>query len=692
MQYIFRGKRYTAQQLKTVPYIRYLCEACEMSMNPERVASVEDISGNPLLRYVEKTIDILKQHKELSKYEYLLAETTLLWSEVAKGGSKKTRESWSKKGYILSVHNEASAAIYLEASEADVSNILTAKVAKAKAKHVKDIVYTLIYTHGLIGQHLRGEVDIKANMPLLELIEQGKIDGDSLSRILCAINHAIIGGISEGLWEECSGSVAKIIDKICVTKNISGSYKIINRLKLLFPTAYASVDELSGEEKKLFKDIFDKYALWYPSVALDSFSREEIVDIFGMIRRSIANDNNISNICNISFYPFVKNIFYDYEGKKRINVYKKRIIEFCLREMGQGIADAKSEEHVSFRFECAENTITMNVVFTPVCEKLIDFCVEAERSGIMDYQKNITTIFDLFGFRRDVFDRLNNEDKYLDTMNDVKASRKGELIDYAKGDVIVDVGSGGGVLLDALLKKYPGRTIIGTDISTNVIEALLRKKEQENKSYEVLKHNFVDGPLANKVSTIIFSSILHEVYSYTVYNGERFNIDAVKMALANAYKSLVPGGRILIRDGVYTASDKICKIKMKDKQGVIFLNNYLADFKGLTNLRDDNGAWLKDKAMLSGNVFTADINLIREFLYTYTWGEESYALEVNEQFGYFSKKDFEEYMKSLGMNIIMSEEYLEKGYEEHLSPLVELMGRFSFEDIPSNYMLIVEKQ
>src|SRR5206468_728660 len=45
--------------------------------------------------------------------------------------------------------------------------------------------------------------------------------------------------------------------------------------------------------------------------------------------------------------------------------------------------------------------------------------------------------------------------------------------------------------------------------------------------------------------TIIFSSIMHEVYSYSGYDRAR-----VDRAVASAARELRPGGRILIRDGI----------------------------------------------------------------------------------------------------------------------------------------------
>ena len=48
-------------------------------------------------------------------------------------------------------------------------------------------------------------------------------------------------------------------------------------------------------------------------------------------------------------------------------------------------------------------------------EKLIEFCIEAEKSPL--YEKAVLLLFDLFGLRRDAYDRFHNEESYLSDMN-----------------------------------------------------------------------------------------------------------------------------------------------------------------------------------------------------------------------------------------------------------------------------------
>ena len=328
--------------------------------------------------------------------------------------------------------------------------------------------------------------------------------------------------------------------------------------------------------------------------------------------------------------------------------------------------------------------------FSKVCEKLIEFCVEAERSGLLTFEKSIIVLYDMFGFRRDAFDRLNNEDKYLRTMNNVATSTKDSIVDHVTGESVVDVGSGGGILLDKLESRFPDKEIIGTDISTNVIETLNQKKHREGHRWNVLVHNFVDGTMGREVGSIIFSSILHEIYSYTEGENGRFDIASVKKALRNAYDSLGKGGRIIIRDGIKTEGNAVRKIRFKTAAGLDFFKNYVKDFKGLKDIPEEKKVLFTDDKSLT---VAGDINFIREFLYTYTWGTESYAHEVQEQFGYFTLSEYRAFFEELGATVIVAKEFLEPGYPDNLGKYLDLLDEKDEEtEYPaSNCIIVVEK-
>jgi len=647
-------------------WFRYLYYTENRGVNVERVEKVEGITGRESLDYTLRTLAILdiselgETGHKLSEKDFSIIRTVLQWSEVAKGGTALDRAEWEEKGYPLDIHNVASAEIFL--TDNPCSDDLS--------EEDRQIIYTLIRTHGMIGQCLRGEVPVSGNAPLREL----PIEKERLRQILYLLNECIIRGVADELWKRVKTEVDRLIDRIL--EGDLSDFPAERRVRCLLP----GLTEIPDQLVSFFREaLFPYYELWYFEAALSDFDAEQIRMILtGLIAKMDGKDAKY-----ISFKPLADSLYYDYEGKKHINVYKKRIIEKHLRD--------NRVENVSLTVRESGSAVLVDFTFSKVCEKLIEFCVEAERSGLLTFEKSITVLYDMFGFRRDEFDRLNNEDKYLATMNNTEESTKNSIIDYVVGDTVVDVGSGGGVLLDLLEEKYPEKKVIGTDISENVIAVLNKKRHTEDHHWTVERHNFADGPFrvngeTGKVDTVIFSSIIHEIFSYTETPEGRFQIDVVKKALRNAYDSLAPGGRIVIRDGVktYTAAEQgIITVTFKEPSGLEFFRNYMRDFEGLPDIADRKITVDEESLRVS-----ACTDFIREFLYTYTWGQESYSHEVQEQFGYFTIEEYRTFLESLGAKVIRAEAFLEPGYPEHLRPLVTLSPDV-FPD--SNCIVVAEK-
>ena len=78
-----------------------------------------------------------------------------------------------------------------------------------------------------------------------------------------------------------------------------------------------------------------------------------------------------------------------------------------------------------------------------------------------------------------------------------------------------------------------------------------------------------------KVDTVIFSSIIHEIYSYTDLGRGKFDKDSIVRALRHAVDSLNTGGRIVIRDGVKTPGTGKMKIAFKTDEGFQFFRQFL---------------------------------------------------------------------------------------------------------------------
>lgn len=642
-------------QMKKEKWFTLLVEG-NKEVNLERVGSLAEINGLETLEYVLRTIEYLITCGKSSSLN-MMVKRTLQWSEVAKCGNESKRSAWKEAGFNLSIHNLGSAEIY--------------KLYSEDSDSMKNIVSDMIKIHGTIGQYLRGEISEKSFEPVYRFYEDLLLGAYGCSYHQQDIFHmfenlvgAVIFGVNEQLWNSVKDEVCDIIRRIPDKKV---NFSVADRFRRIKPDFGSEVIEDA-----------DKYCFWFPHIALESFSDSVFLAI---MKLAVKEADKYDNVDDINFKRISDFLYYDYKGNKHVNIYKKRIIESFIK--------TGSNRHVDIQFSIEDNVLFVNFKLSKTCEKLVEFCDEAELSGDISYEQAIVMLFDFFDFRHDTFDRLNNEESYLDTMNDISSSRKGDLINYVKGDTLVDVGSGSGILLNMLEERYPNKSVFGTDVSSTVIETLKKKKSKENRSWEVKEHNFVDSCFS-PCSTVIFSSILHEIYSYTEGENGHFDIESVKKALKNAYESIVPGGRILIRDGVKTPSSDTCLLLIKTPEAKDFFDNYCRDFKGLKEYDRKN---ISVSETPEGALVSADINFIREFMYTLTWGPASYFNEVKEQFGYFTMDEFVSFFRELGANILVAESYFEKDYQVHLEPMVTLMNQnqeiIRYPD--SNCFIIVEK-
>lgn len=670
--------------LKSEKWLMYLALTEERNINLERLYSLEETKTNYVLNYVEKTLRILSQLNVDQYHKYIIQET-LKWSEVSKSGLKHHREQWIKKGYNLFAHNIGSAQIYMEMSnESD--------------NKVKRIVYDLILTHGLVGQYIRGEVPLEDNRPLYQLVLDNILSVSELKEILLALNLCIISAVDESIWLDIKHQVEAVIAFIADGR-FDKQYEFKERIRRLRQVSSKNGENFEAEYEKFLSDsritskiagLLERVDLWYVEAAMYDLSFEEFIKIFLII----VNEVNCEKVRHISFERLMKGLYYQHEGKKRVNIYKKRIIEKYLSEITVEdilAGNFKENMHVVHEIsvhEHVEDTIFFNFVFSPAGSKLIDFCIEAEKSDVL-YESAIIMLFDLFGLRKDKYDRFYEEESYLQTMNQTIDYKK-VILDYITGSSIVDIGPGGGALMDLISERFPEKKVLGVDIAQNVLDSLRKKKQLENRSWDVLYGdalNLSQYIEKGKVDTIIFCSILHELFSYIEYEGRKFNHDILAVALRSAFEVLPSGGRIIIRDGIMTEPENQKRIiRFLSEEGIEFLERYANDFKGREI----------EYSVVGRNEVLMPVNDAMEFLYTYTWGEKSYVHEVNEQFGYFTPGGFREFIsKTLGAGakIVEFRHYLQEGYTIALSQKIEIFDeRRNPVRLPdSTCILVIEK-
>ena len=654
-------------------WLNYLYNTKEKNYNVLNVKSIKQINKHSVLNYVKRTLEILNDinNKEsLDKEVLFLVEETLKWSEVAKTGSKKDRKRWLDNKYDLFCHNIGSSEIYDETND----NI---------------VVSTLIKTHGLVGQYIKGEVNFSKNLPLYELVKNNYISINRLREVLQILNRCIIEAVSKELYIKIETSVNKIIEDILNNKtNKELDFKIkLERLNAsLSESDLEYIDKLNLIYTSKIQSLFDNFELWYYDGALKEFNIRDQIKILLYIY-----ENKLEDTKYLTFESFMHSMYIDYKEKREINIYKKRIIENFLKDISlEDIINhnINPNPHIDFNIKKVNKTLVFNFKFSIQAKKLIEFCEVACTSNSL-YQKATYMLYDLFGFRKDAYDRFYNEIDYLNTMNN-SLKQKAVILDYIVGNSVLDVGPGGGALLDLIEKKMPNLDIKGIDLSENVINELTKKKLKESHIWNIIKGDALNLSKYfenNSIDTIIYSSIIHELYSYIPYNGKKFNKETIKVALKEAYSILSIGGRIIIRDGIMSSPVNSYRIiEFNDKEDIKKLDRYINDFKGRTITYEK----------INDNTVKMLINDAMEFLYTYTWGEDSYPLEVQEQFGYFTLEEYISFIKENLPNskIIESKSYLQKGYEENLLPKInfydENMNVVSLPD--STSIIVIEKE
>ena len=170
---------------------------------------------------------------------------------------------------------------------------------------------------------------------------------------------------------------------------------------------------------------------------------------------------------------------------------------------------------------------------------------------------------------------------------------------------------------------------------------------------------------------------------------KRFTEVPIKEAFIKSNELLEDNGSVIIRDGLLSSKeDRNNKriITFTNPNESIWLYKFQNDFRGFDKLDIDTKI-----LEIEDNKYLVSEGFLKEFLCTYTWGEESYPREINERFGILTKEEWLNLLKETGFKIETIIESKEE-YEKYLASKINIINEDgSLYEYP-NMSIIVKAQ
>jgi len=641
--------------------------------------------------------------------------------DIAKTQSAAHRTAWAAQGIALDVHNEAAAAILRRAD-------------RARSWPVPDVLGKLavawVEAHGLAGQHARGEGPLAMYAPLVATLRDlapalarvlGMPPGDAVKLAIDAL-HVIdacdTSAVREGLLDdELLAKLAGVRDRlasVCVPPAWTDPERALaaiaplpdrgwlaDRLRALrarrqragepATAVEAAVAALDDAELAALAPALAACQLWYCESATSGLSPAAQLGVLAAAvgaARVIGVD--VSRPWHAQLRPLVARLHGDGAGVRyRLRLVEAAIAATPIARLLAGTAGLGPLGTLSARLAhpTDPDAIVIDYIDTDESAALVTLLGLYETRSQVAYHTMLKALCDLYGLRKDELDRVANEANYLEAMNAARTD-KARMLDFVRPGRIVEIGPGGGVVLDLLEQRHPDSEVIGVDLSREVVTALEQQARAGGRRWRIVHGAAEDlaALVGAPIDTIVFCSVLHEVYSYAE---PKFALESVQRVVQAAFATLGAGGRIVIRDGVMPPPG-LRRIRLLAADARSTFDLFVAQFEGrpirFTELAPDRVELTTADAM--------------EFLYTYTWGPASFPYEVRELYGILT---YDDYLARLvawcgGASCARIVEtplrsYLQPGYRDRLAGKIELTDEHDRPvELPdSNCLIVLER-
>jgi nicotinamide mononucleotide adenylyltransferase/SAM-dependent methyltransferase len=224
-----------------------------------------------------------------------------------------------------------------------------------------------------------------------------------------------------------------------------------------------------------------------------------------------------------------------------------------------------------------------------------------------------------------------------------------DLLKWIKPGLIVDKGCGTGKLLVALSKIFPASAFVGVDLSREFLR-MCDENTYAAEDVSLLFGNIIERNVEpGTASTVVFSSVTHEIYSYSDYS-----LAALDRAFANAALELKSGGHVVVRDGV-SPGQALWRMKLMSAEVVKTFERFAAEFKhGKGAAHERLGP---DEVRLSAH-------LANEFICKKDY-QKNWHIEVHEEYGAHTLEGYRAALERAGLEAVSVTGYVNPWIAQH---------------------------
>ncbi len=249
------------------------------------------------------------------------------------------------------------------------------------------------------------------------------------------------------------------------------------------------------------------------------------------------------------------------------------------------------------------------------------------------------------------------------------------------GRPIVDVGSGTGAIAAQLAQLCSDCPVVGIDCSRTMVGIAAGRHADGRPNLRFQWGTAGCLPVTGAAS-VVFSSVLHEVYSYLGHD-----LRTVLKALKAAWNSLAPGGRLVIRDFVRPPDASRQVLLRHRRDDIVPGHDFVSFCRGANRSGGEiprviNERWIE---------YRTDLGAAFEFIYRKDY-HEMWRAELRETYGFWSMSQARYLLGEAGFSLIRSQPLASEWlHENSFEGRIEILDGASREPlaIPNGHALLV---